>query len=223
MPYAEKEVRTIRRHFATSEALLGAAATESAFKARAPHARILHLAAHNSLDVANVWQSKIELARAPRLDQQGEDGFLHAYEIFGLELSADLVVLSACDSGRGRLRRGEGLLGMSRAFLYAGAPRLVASLWPVADQTTAELMRHFYGHLAAGLDTRRALQNAQTDLIRAGYTHPFYWSAFILIGPAGVVKAQGPPARSGVLWALPMALLGAGTWVLRRRLWPKIK
>lgn len=217
LPYAESEVKAIGRFFKQSEVLTGRAATEAAFKTKAPQARVIHLATHNRLDTETLWHSKIELAR-----QNGEDGFLHTYEIFPLDLNADLVVLSACDTGLGQFKRGEGLMGMSRAFLYAGAPSLVASLWPVADEVTSALMKNFYSHMADGLNKSQALQQAQVDLIRGGHIHPFYWAPFILIGNTDPIKAHKPfPIGPWVLIPLTALLFGvsiaAGRKLVARR------
>ncbi|MFQ5605986.1 MAG: CHAT domain-containing protein, partial [bacterium] len=116
--------------------------------------------------------------------QGSEDGYLQTYEVYNLDLNADLAVLSGCNTGLGRLSRGEGLMGMSRAFLYAGVPSLVASLWPVNDESTAELMKHFYHNLRMGLPKNRALQKAKLALSRSEdwKRDPFYWGAFVLIG-----------------------------------------
>jgi CHAT domain-containing protein len=110
-----------------------------------------------------------------------EDGFLQLNEVTGLRLNADLVVLSACRSGQGRLRRGEGVTGLARAFLYAGSKGVVCSLWPVDDRATAQLMTAMYGHLGKGLAAPEALRAAQRELIRAGRP-PLYWAPFVCIG-----------------------------------------
>jgi CHAT domain-containing protein/Tfp pilus assembly protein PilF len=208
LPHTEGEVEKIRAHFKRAVVRTRSAATEAAFKSEAGRARLLHLATHGALDAETVWHSKIELALAPAIDQQGEDGHLYTYEIFNLDLVADLVVLSACQSGLGKLRPGEGLVGMSRAFLYAGAPSLVATLWSIPDRATAELMGKFYGYLRQGLNKRRALQRAQTDLVQDGYTDPFYWAAFILIGDSSPIKlteASSPSLPMTII--LPITLL----------------
>ncbi|MBI1745028.1 MAG: CHAT domain-containing protein, partial [Acidobacteria bacterium] len=117
---------------------------------------------------------------------------------------------SACDTGLGKLRRGEGLMGMSRAFLYAGAPSLLASLWPVDDEATAQLMAAFYGYLARGLDKSRALQQAQADLRQGGRAHPFFWAPFILIGQPGAIPMPSPTSllTGLLLGTLGLALIG---------------
>jgi CHAT domain-containing protein len=106
------------------------------------------------------------------------------YEIFNLKLNADLVVLSACETGLGKEVKGEGLIGLTRAFLYAGTPSVVVSLWQVQDRSTAELMVRFYRHLKNGQPSKaEALRQAQLELIRHGtFAHPYYWAPFVLVG-----------------------------------------
>ncbi|MBI4471005.1 MAG: CHAT domain-containing protein [Acidobacteria bacterium] len=113
-----------------------------------------------------------------------EDGLLQVYEIFNLKLNADLVVLSACETGLGKEVEGEGLVGLTQAFLYAGTASLVVSLWKVSDRSTPELMVSFYEYLNIGAVTKsEALRGAQLRLIKNGrYAHPYYWAPFILVG-----------------------------------------
>jgi CHAT domain-containing protein len=105
------------------------------------------------------------------------------YEIFNLKLNAELVVLSACETGLGKEVRGEGLIGLTRAFLYAGTPSVAVSLWKVEDRSTAELMARFYRHLKDGRTKAGALRQAQLDLIGdKKFAHPYYWAPFVLVG-----------------------------------------
>ena len=112
------------------------------------------------------------------------DGFLRLHEIYNLELPAELVVLSACQTGLGKEIRGEGLVGLTRGFMYAGAKRVVASLWRVDDAATAELMKRFYtGMYSKGLRPAAALRAAQVEMSKQSrWRHPFFWSAFVLQG-----------------------------------------
>jgi CHAT domain-containing protein len=111
------------------------------------------------------------------------DGPLNFYDVFDLELDADLVTLSACNTGLNKLAPGDELSGLMRGFLYAGAPSLMVSLWAVNDRSTSELMQSFYRHLAGGASKRRALQLAQQASL-GRYGHPYYWAPFILMGKA---------------------------------------
>ncbi|MFQ5604488.1 MAG: CHAT domain-containing protein [bacterium] len=187
LPFAGLEVQRIRAIYPAVTAFAGASATESLFKKRAEDFRILHLAVHG---LANEHQPLFSgLALAP--DQvNGEDGFLHAFEILNLELQAELVVLSACESAVGRLLSGEGLLSLTRSFFYAGAQSVVASLWSVSDETTAKLMQAFYANLKNGLSRNAALQQAKLSLIGSGEkdSNPFYWAPFVLMGQSGAIE-----------------------------------
>ncbi len=136
--------------------------------------RFLHLAAHASLDDQNPWQSGIHLGPAGRLS---------AAEIAGSRFNARLAVLAACSSGSGRLLSGEGVLGLTSAFLAAGVPAVVATLWPVDDAATARFSGFFYEALAEGLGADESLRQAQERLRAEPATaHPFFWSGFVLVG-----------------------------------------
>ena len=122
--------------------------------------------------------------------QPEEDGVLHAYEITNMNLQAEMVVLTACESGAGKLMKGEGLLSLTRAFLGAGAHSVVASLWNANDAATAKLMKLFYAGLKKGGSRSRALQQAKIALRNSGgrESHPFYWAPFILVGQGGPLQ-----------------------------------
>jgi CHAT domain-containing protein len=146
-------------------------------------ASIVHIASHGILNSARPELSGLALSM---VDQRGRqtDGILHLYDVFNLKLSADLVVLSGCQTGLGRAIEGEGLVGLSRAFMYAGVPRVMASLWEVDDLGTANLMRRFYrGLLVDGLGPTAALAAAQREMRRDPRWHsPYYWAAFTVVG-----------------------------------------
>ncbi len=178
---SEHEVREIAGLYPEGEAvlLLGSAASEQAVKGgELPRtAARLHFATHGILA-----ERQPRLVLAPGEPSQ-EDGILHVYEVFNLELGAEMVVLSACDSGLGEEVPGEGLMGLSRAFLYAGAARVVASLWRVDDRSTADLMVRFYRGLESSGRPAEALRQAKLGLIRdSRFAHPHHWGPFVLIG-----------------------------------------
>jgi len=139
---------------------------------------ILHFATHAFFEPSQGLYSGIVLA-----EEKGEDGFLEAREIVDLNLHADLVVLSACETAKGKIHRGEGLIGLTWAFFVAGCASTIVSQWKVMDESTAELMTTFYSHLKAGASKAEALRQAQLHLLRnRKFAHPFFWSPFILIG-----------------------------------------
>ena len=143
--------------------------------------RRLHFATHSLIDEKNPSRSSVVLTFD---DDPEEDGLLEVSEISELDLHCDLVVLSACQTGRGQLLSGEGILGLSRAFLYAGARSVVVSLWNVSDISTAQLMKNFYQHLVDKAGNAAALREAKLKMARgtAETRHPYYWAPFVVVG-----------------------------------------
>jgi CHAT domain-containing protein len=145
--------------------------------------RILHFATHGLLNSERPELSGLVFSL---VDQEGnpQDGFLRLHEIYNLQLNADLVVLSACETGLGKEIKGEGLIGLTRGFMYSGAPRVVASLWNVDDLATAELMKLFYQRmLKDGLPAGAALRAAQLELSgQKRWASPYFWAGFMLHG-----------------------------------------
>jgi CHAT domain-containing protein/Tfp pilus assembly protein PilF len=181
LPGSESEVQAIARLYpaGNSKLYLGREATKDNVMGNGllEHAVRVQFATHGFLDEARPQLSSLALApgRAP-----GDDGFLRVHEIFDLKLNADLVVLSACDTSGAQVT-GEGLVGLTRAFFYAGASSLVVSLWRAQDVSTPELMAGFYRQLVQG--KAEALRSAKLEMIAAGrYAHPSYWAPFILVG-----------------------------------------
>ncbi|HEX8843486.1 MAG TPA: CHAT domain-containing tetratricopeptide repeat protein [Pyrinomonadaceae bacterium] len=146
--------------------------------------RVLHIATHGLLDAKRPQFTGIVLSLVG--NKGGKDGFLRTDEIFNLRLGSPLVMLSACETGLGKETRGEGVMGLTRAFMYAGAPVVGVSLWSVSDQATANLMADFYQNLLAKDGTKpatAALRTARLNMIAGQkYNAPFYWAPFILVG-----------------------------------------
>jgi CHAT domain-containing protein len=184
LAHVKREIHALTRYFPRRQfsILLDREASERKFKA-ADLAKygIIHLATHGVIDDANWWRSALLL----RPDALGaEDGFLTALEISELDLEARLVVLSGCGTGVGSLFKGEGIMGLSAAFLKAGADDLLVSLWNVDDKATAVFMGKFYSYLAGGDSPARALARTKLWMIGSGHRDPFYWAPFVLIGRA---------------------------------------
>jgi len=182
LPDAGREVRGIARFFDPRRTLLltGREATETRVKREAAHYRVLHFATHGTFSNELAMYSHIELARDAG---DADDGQLEAREIADLDLDADVVVLSSCDTARGSVRLGEGMVGMSWALLAAGCPRAIVTQWEIGSASTADLMIDFHRRLAAGRSTTEALRQAQLKLItEERRAHPYYWAGFILIG-----------------------------------------
>jgi len=185
LPFSKKEVLDIAGHFrkGARDVLLGVRATEQSLKDLAlEDYRIVHFACHGLLDEKVPFRSALILSAG---SDDGEDGILQAREIYNMRLDADLVVLSACQTGRGGLERGEGLLGLPRMFFYAGSKSVISTLWPIGDRSTALFMDGFYEYLAQGQGKAAALKLAKVRMLRSKYSHPFHWAAFILNGDFG--------------------------------------
>jgi CHAT domain-containing protein/Tfp pilus assembly protein PilF len=204
LPHSRREVQQIARLYPAAEVVLrvGQEAREERVKSgEAERARYVHFAAHGVLNENKPEYSGIVLTlgapsalatragetaraepeRAGQREESAEDGLLQVYEVFNLRLNAEVAVLSACETGLGKEVRGEGMVGLTRAFLYAGAEAVVVSLWKVMDPATAELMVRFYRHLRAGMKKAEALRQARLEMLDQ-YAHPYYWAAFVLVG-----------------------------------------
>jgi CHAT domain-containing protein len=175
-------VEAIARLFPRAVVHLGDEATEERAKAVGKDVRYVHIASHGLIDARLPLDSALALS-APTTPGEGRDnGRLHAWEIIErVRLDADLVTLSACRSAVGTQLAGEGLIGLTRAFQYAGARSVLASLWSVGDKSTSDLMSRVYRFLKNGLPKDEALRRAQIDAIRRGH-HPVRWAAFQLYG-----------------------------------------
>ena len=150
--------------------------------------RVLHIATHGLLNAERPQFTGLVLSL---VGNKSEDGFLRTDEVFNLRLGSPLVMLSACETGLGKEKRGEGVVGLTRAFMYAGAPTVGVSLWSVADKSTAELMTDFYKRFlatptpasSAGVSASAAMRDAQLAMIAGKkYSAPFYWAPFVLVG-----------------------------------------
>jgi CHAT domain-containing protein len=191
LPEAEVEVKGLGRLYgaARSKIYIGAEAREDRAKTEAGDFQVLHFATHGVLNNAAPLYSHLVLAQGDK----GEDGLLEAWELMQLDLHADLAVLSACDTARGRFGAGEGVIGLSWALFVAGVPSTVVSQWKVESASTRELMLNFYRGLIATSSTApvaptkaEALRQAALKVMKSPETrHPFYWAGFVLVGAGG--------------------------------------
>lgn len=187
LPEAEVEVAAIAAttRTQTKKVLVRREADEKTFKTLAPQYATIHLATHGVLDNRDPLNSYLLLTKTE--EETENDGLLHAREIIDLNLDADLAVLSACETGNGRISPGEGVIGMSWAFLVAGTRSVVVSQWRVNSASTSRLMKSFYQGLAIQNDANsqnksQALREASLRLLRnRRYHHPFYWAGFVLV------------------------------------------
>jgi CHAT domain-containing protein/Tfp pilus assembly protein PilF len=182
LPEAEKEVKTLAKIYGSqqSKVYVESQAREDYFKTEANQFQVLHLATHGILNDASPMYSYLALAQG---NSETEDGMLEAREIMNLNLKADLVVLSACDTALGKIGKGEGMIGLSWALFVAGTPATLVSQWKVHSASTTDLMLAFHRNLKAGEGKAYALRSAALNLAKSPYyNHPFYWAPFVLIG-----------------------------------------
>jgi CHAT domain-containing protein len=185
LPGTETEINTISNLFKEknigSKVYLKAEANEKIIKSNSlKDYSLIHFATHGIVDENSPELSRIYL----QTDSESEDGNLFAGEIYNLELNAQLVALSACQTGLGKISKGEGVIGLSRALVYAGAKSIIVSFWSVGDESTAALMTDFYKQMLEHPSSNysRDLRQAKLNLLNGNYAAPYYWAPFILIG-----------------------------------------
>jgi len=177
LPFAEKEAESLKRTFSETSVLLGKQATETNVKKIIGKFDLVLFSTHGEYDPVNPLFSALRLT-----PDSHNDGRLEAWEIFGLRINAFLVTMSACETGLGKVTRGDEVIGLSRSFIFAGTPAVVASLWKVDDLTTAVIMKRFHRYLHQGLSRAQALKEAQNYVRQYIHPYPYFWAAFYLTG-----------------------------------------
>lgn len=181
IPGVENEIKGINKSVSLRK-ISGQEATERRFKEEAGQYNVLHLAMHTLINNNQPMLSKLVFSQN---NDTLEDGLLNTYELFSMDLNAGLAVLSACNTGSGKLLEGEGIMNLARGFIYAGVPAIVMTMWSVDDQSSAEIVKSFYKYLRNGMPKDEALRQAKLDLLAQGdllRSHPFYWAAYINVG-----------------------------------------
>lgn len=202
LPGASKEVEELSK-IMSAKTVTGNNATESLFKDVSNGYGILHMATHAIVDDENPDNTRLIFSLE---NDSIDDGYLHSYEIYNLNLNADLVTLSACNTGFGKIKRGEGVMSLSRAFAYAGVPSTVFSLWPASDKSTPELMKYFYQNLKDGQTKDLALNNARKQYLETAQgkaRHPFYWGGFVVIGDSSPISKH----TNLLVWMIPILII----------------
>lgn len=172
-------------------------ATEQTFRAVSGDGKVLHLSMHGFVNDLVPSFSALLFTSPDSTDDQNPDnnGVLHLHELYNIKINAELAVLSACETGTGRFTRGEGIMSLGRAFRYAGCKNIIMSLWKVNDNTTARLMKELFSNLKSGMRKDQALQQAKLTFINNSenkyFTHPYYWSGFVLAGDSTPVFDRG--------------------------------
>lgn len=192
-------------------------ATESYFKRNAPFYDMLHLAMHTVIDDVNPMYSKLVFSDS---SPEEEDGLLNTFEIYGLTLSARMVVLSSCSTGAGKMQKGEGVMSLARGFIYAGCPSIIMTLWEVEDNSGVTIMKEFYTFLKKGYAKDEALRQAKLNFLTKATmesSHPYFWSGYVNIGDSRPVFNHPANILAGLLM-LFLVLLLAGIYLYKKKL-----
>ncbi|MEW7289312.1 CHAT domain-containing protein [Aquimarina sp. 2304DJ70-9] len=203
LPGTRKEIKAIA-DIIDGQYYYGSQAVEANFKNNASKYNILHLALHGEVDNERPENSKLYFTKSK---DTIEDNLLYSYELFALDIPAELTVLSACNTGTGKIAKGEGVMSLGNAFQYAGTKSLLLTSWEVSDRTTPELMKYFYTNLKAGMNKGKALQQAKLQYLKTANinrTHPFYWGGFYLVGDTSPMHFND---NSRLYWILGLGIL----------------
>ncbi len=219
-PFAQRTAEGLRS-LLSAKVMLGGDASEDRFRALAHDYGILHLGTHAEMNERSPMYSRLVLSKDGAGVDADADGYLHAYEIYELDLRAQLAVLTACETGTGRAEQGEGVRSLGYGFAYAGCPSLVSSLWSIDEQVSSAIITRFYEHLAAGLPKHAALRQAKLDHLATAtdqLAQPYYWAGLVLVGDVEPLRTE----QGGWRWWYLLVALGVGVlawvwWGRRRR------
>ena len=211
--HSKPEVMAINRLLG-GELLIDEMATEANFKRQATKSRIIHISSHANVNDVNPMYSRIVLAVDSDRESQ-EDGFLEVAELFNMDLSAEMVVLSACETGIGKLYRGEGIVSLAQGFFFAGTQSIITTLWRVNDASTYKIMATFYEQLKNGQPKDAALRQSKLTYLDNSdqlHQHPFYWSGIIPIGNMKALGEKQSDSPSPYFWLVLLLVMGG--WIL---------
>lgn len=209
-PFALRTAQKLRSTM-HAELMLGSAASEPAFRSAAARYGILHLGTHAEMNATSPMYSRLVLSKDGVDADPDADGYLHAYEIYELDLRAQLAVLTACETGAGQ-NDGEGVRSLGYSFAYAGCPSLVMSLWSIDEKTSSEIIARFYEHLADGMPKHEALREAKLGYLASAsdeLRQPYYWAGLVLVGdvqPVALERAWWPWLLGGFALACAFIL-----------------
>jgi CHAT domain-containing protein len=197
----------------------GNSATETRFKEKAWGNNVVQVGSHALLNDVDPMKSCLvfakELSKKPK-----NDGYLYLPEIYDQKLNADLIILTACETGGGQLKQGEGMMSLSYGFQYAGCKSAVMSLWPIDEKASAAITESFYNHLANGEKTSLALYHAKKDFLKTAPVdqyNPFYWSGLVMMGQDASIQLERKSDKGKYLWLLLAFTLSVSTWVAIRK------
>ncbi|MGB6048194.1 MAG: CHAT domain-containing protein [Flavobacteriales bacterium] len=217
-PFAERTARDLGRML-SANVMVGKAANEKAFRENAARFGILHMGTHAELNANSPMYSRLVLSKNGSELEPDDDGYLHAYEIYELDLRAQLAVLTACATGSGKKEAGEGVRSLGYGFAYAGCPSLVVSLWNIDEKVSAELIALFYANLAEGMPKHKALREAKLSYLAHAPQElalPYYWAGLVLVGDVEPVVLSTKRSHPWILAGTVLLLIMG--WLLWKRM-----
>jgi CHAT domain-containing protein len=203
----------------SARVMVGGDASEKGFRSAANEYGILHLGTHAEMNASSPMYSRLVLSKDGSGVDADADGYLHAYEIYELDLRAQLAVLTACETGIGKDVDGEGVRSLGYSFAYAGCPSLVMSLWSIDEKASSEIIARFYAHLADGMPKHEALRQAKLEHLASAKDElalPYYWAGMVLVGDVSPVEV-GTPWMTYLWWAVGATIAIAVLLIARRR------
>lgn len=215
IPGVEEEMKGIQNSLFVRK-IKGERATEARFKKEVGKYNVLHLAMHTLVNNSQPMLSKLVFYQN---NDTVEDGMLNTYELFSMDLNAGLAVLSACNTGSGKLLKGEGIMNLARGFIFAGVPSIVMTMWSVDDRSSARIVKKFYEYLEDGMSKDEALRQAKLDLLAEGdplRSHPFYWAAYVNVGDNSPMQFRSA-ALTYTLYLITVLILLGGVYILVKR------
>ncbi|MEM6260900.1 MAG: CHAT domain-containing tetratricopeptide repeat protein [Bacteroidota bacterium] len=216
LKFAQKEIDAAA-DMMNGKTLTDVAATEKAFLSVANNFQVLHLATHGLVDESEPLDSRIVFQQAA-----DSDGLLHVYELYNLRLQAQLVMLSACNTGIGKYEEGEGVVSLSRAFAYAGCPSILMTLWSVNDRSSAQIVDTYVQELANQVPKDQALQHAKIEYLKASddlLAHPFFWAGFVGVGSSDPLEVPD----SSIWWRIGLMVIILSLGLVLKRYFSKRK
>lgn len=216
-PFAVRTAQALGRS-ASAAVITGSAASEQAFREKASRYGVLFLGTHAEMNPKDPMYSRLVLSKDGDGTDVGGDGYLYAYELYELDLKAQLAVIAACETGNGKVDPGEGVRSLGAGFAYAGCPSLVASLWSIDEKVSAQIMDSFFKHLKEGMPKHQALRQTKLEFLATAQDElalPYYWAGLVLTGDVRPIAGQTSAAW---WWLLVGAAGGLGVVFVARRI-----
>ncbi len=218
-PFAVTTATNIASLF-SGKAYTGMQATEANFRSSATEYGVIHFGTHTEVNNLSPLMSRLILNPALTDSTDNNDGYLHAYEIYAMELRAELAVLTACETGTGKQESGEGVMSLAHSFAYAGCPSVVMSVWQIDEKTSAEIIEYFYRNLSDGMPKNEALRQAKLQFMKehpGDLSAPYYWAGMVLLGDTDALESTSSFPWFWMIFGLSLGAILIIIWKKRSK------